>query len=194
MVRDTIAKRRGIRKPWLSWVPVGNMWILGSISDQYQYVVKGKVRNKRKVLLTLNILLYVMAFSLIAWIVHFVFSVMGYPLQDALTSGSFFGGFLGTVLVYFLSAGISIALTVITYIALYDLYRSCEPDNSILYLLLSIFVNIAQPIIIFICRNKELGMPPRKQEPSAFIPPDPVEIPPWRPAQNTEDPWNNPEE
>ena len=30
----TIAKRRGIRKPWLSWIPVGNLWILGSISDQ----------------------------------------------------------------------------------------------------------------------------------------------------------------
>ncbi len=44
----SIAKRRGIGKPWLSWIPVANTWILGSISDQYQYVVKGKVRNKRK--------------------------------------------------------------------------------------------------------------------------------------------------
>lgn len=43
----TIAKRRGIHNPWLAWIPVAQYWILGSISDQYQYVVKGNVRNRR---------------------------------------------------------------------------------------------------------------------------------------------------
>ena len=28
-----IAKRRGIHHAWLAWVPVGNSWLLGSISD-----------------------------------------------------------------------------------------------------------------------------------------------------------------
>ena len=32
----TIAKRRGINHPWLSWIPVANVWILGSIADQYR--------------------------------------------------------------------------------------------------------------------------------------------------------------
>ena len=41
----TIAQRRGIRKAWLAWVPVLSVWILGSISDQYRYVVKGQNRN-----------------------------------------------------------------------------------------------------------------------------------------------------
>ena len=54
----TIAKRRGIHKPWLSWLPIGEMWIVGCISDQYQYVVKGRVKNKRKALLVLNIILW----------------------------------------------------------------------------------------------------------------------------------------
>ena len=35
----TVAKRRGIHHPWLAWLPIGNVWIWGSISDQYQYVV-----------------------------------------------------------------------------------------------------------------------------------------------------------
>ena len=68
----TIAKRRGIRNPWLSWIPVGNMWILGSISDQYQYVVKGRVRKRRKLLLGLMIaiigLYFVMYLGVIAMI------------------------------------------------------------------------------------------------------------------------------
>ena len=44
------AKRRGIHNAWLSWLPVGCTWIIGCISDQYQYVVRGKIRNKRKAL------------------------------------------------------------------------------------------------------------------------------------------------
>ena len=30
----TIARRRGLRKPWLAWIPVANVWLLGSLSDQ----------------------------------------------------------------------------------------------------------------------------------------------------------------
>lgn len=29
----TLAKNRGIRHPWLAWIPVANVWILGSLSD-----------------------------------------------------------------------------------------------------------------------------------------------------------------
>ena len=30
----TIANRRGIRNPWLAWIPVGSSWTIGCISDQ----------------------------------------------------------------------------------------------------------------------------------------------------------------
>ena len=52
----TVATRRGLKYAWLSWVPVANVWLLGSISDQYRYVVKGENKSKRKILLTLSIL------------------------------------------------------------------------------------------------------------------------------------------
>ncbi len=29
----TVAKRRMINHPWLSWIPVANIWILGSLSE-----------------------------------------------------------------------------------------------------------------------------------------------------------------
>ena len=47
----TISRRRVLRKAWLAWVPVVNCWLLGSISDHYQYVAKQKVTRRRKVLL-----------------------------------------------------------------------------------------------------------------------------------------------
>ena len=129
-----------------------------------------------------------------SWLVIFIIAVNAHPIENDIASGIFFGGVLGSVLIYFAIAGISIAVTVIMYIALYDLYRSCDPANGLMYLLLSIFVSITMPIFIFVCRNKELGMPPRKQDPAAFIPPEPVEMPPWRPVNNAAEPWDNSEE
>ena len=56
MALYTLASRRRIEKAWLSWVPVLNVWIVGSLSDQYRYVVKGQYKSKRKSLLILNLL------------------------------------------------------------------------------------------------------------------------------------------
>ena len=52
----TVSRRRGLKNAWLAWVPVINCWLLGSLSDQYQYVVKGENKSKRKWLMILNIL------------------------------------------------------------------------------------------------------------------------------------------
>ncbi len=56
----TIAKRRGIGKAWLAWVPVGELWILGSISDRYQLQTHYRTKNKRKTLLWLQVILIVL--------------------------------------------------------------------------------------------------------------------------------------
>ena len=48
------------------------------------------------------------------------------------------------------------------YIAVYDIYRSCDPDNAVLFLILTIVVPLCYPILLFCCRKKELGMPPRR--------------------------------
>jgi len=94
---------------------------------------------------------------------------------------------------------VSIAYTVIHYMALYDLYRSCEPGNGLLYLLLTIFVGWLTPILMMICRKKDGGMPPRKQ-PAATIPEEPEPQPaapveePWQQETTEQEPWQNPEE
>ncbi|MBQ2785692.1 MAG: hypothetical protein IJF02_04250 [Oscillospiraceae bacterium] len=193
----TIAKRRCIKKPWLSWIPVGNLWILGCISDQYQYVVKGKVKNKRKSVLILNILMWLFEIAVCVLFVVFIYTAVSMPeggMETAEQVATFMGSMFGMMGLSIVLSGFTIAIVVIQYIALYDLFTSCDPKNNLLYLLLSIFVSITMPIFIFVCRNKELGMPPRKQDPAAFIPPEPVDVPPWRPVQNTAEPWDNTEE
>lgn len=160
----TIAKRRGIHNPWLSWLPVGNMWILGSISDQYQYVAKGRVRNRRKLLMGLTI-------GMLGALVLMYSSVFGLALGLAGESGAIAGGSLILLVLMALAlCVVAVVAMVYQYISIYDLYASCEPSNAVLYLVLSIFFAVAMPIFFFICRKKDLGMPPRKTD----VPEQPV--------------------
>ena len=159
-----IAKRRGIRKPWLAWVPVVNVWLLGSLSDQYQYVVRGETKSKRKWLLVLNIVksLLILAVVILAgvMVVGMFFQGPGPGMKKAVATPLM--GILGTALPL---AAVTIAACVIRYMALYDVFRSMDPANAVLYLILSIFFSPTEPFFLFFNREKDLGMPPRKQRP-----------------------------
>ena len=72
----TIAARRQIANPWLSWIPVVRIWVLGSLSDQYRYVVKGQYKSKRKILIGLKIANALMAFFLIGQAVYSVINLI----------------------------------------------------------------------------------------------------------------------
>lgn len=158
----TIAKRRGIHHPWLSWLPIGNAWILGSISDQYQYVAKGKIRNRRKILLGLNIAVYAAA---ILYYIYCIASVVGMLVADS-QMPEMVPQTLWVVLpvIGFLlvMAVLAIVNTVFVYIAYYDLFESCKPSQAVAFLILSIFLSFLLPFFVFACRKKDLGMPPRK--------------------------------
>lgn len=154
----TIAKRRGIRNAWLCWLPIGDAWILGSISDQYNYITKGKVKNKRKVLLGLSIgsMAIVLPMILVAFI--------GLIVSDTTGGEGFLGAMVALLVIAYLAMIIClIVIAVFRYIALYDLFNSCNPDNAVAYLILGIFISVTTPFFIFACRNKDWGMPPRKE-------------------------------
>lgn len=190
----TIAKRREISKPWLAWIPLVNVWILGAISDQYQYVVNRQVRNKRKILLGLNIATTALATIIIIAVVGVLLNVLMLSfgaLQDVQLSDTMIYDLLqehlGTVLILFLLciplSIVGIVYTVFFYIALYDVFRSCDPNNSTMFLVLSLVGNVviegAYCIFTMICKEKDLGMPPRKQPEAVAeeIPTEPVNNP-----------------
>lgn len=164
----TVAKRRGLNHPWLSWIPVGNLWILGSLSDQYRYLVKGQTKSKRKVLLILNIILY-----LLCAVFFIIFAMMIGGMIGAAMSGrdesqilrDMMGSVAGILCLVVPMMGVSIATAIIRYMALYDLYSSCDPQNKTIFLVVGILVNITEPVFLFLCRNKDYGMPPRRDIP-----------------------------
>ena len=161
----SIARRRCIKHPWLAWIPLGDVWILGSVSDQYRYVVKRQICNKRKVMLWLSVAAVAVTLLMVALLVGVIVSTIDFGLGYQNTSRlavDLVGGLFGIGAAVIVICGLSVAMMVFRCICLYDLYRSCEPSKKILYLLLSIFLAFLQPVFMFLCRNKELGMPPRK--------------------------------
>lgn len=166
----TIAQRRGIHKPWLAWIPVVNCWLLGSLSDQYQYVVGGVNKSKRKILLGLSIARLVIAISIgvtaVVMVVRAVLSIPGNPSEELLLQAIIEPLFsvLGLCIPLL---GVTLAYVIIRYIALYDLYKSLDPNNCVLFLVLSILFGVTEPFFLFFNREKDLGMPPRRQPAAA---------------------------
>lgn len=171
----TIAQRRGIKKAWLAWVPVVNVWILGSISDQYRYVVKEQVKSKRKVLLGLNlanaVFVVAVSVSLIVTGISIFNAVLHHAAEEQLGWIAMRG--IGiTLLLCLPMLVLSLIAFVFRAIALYDLYTSCDPQNNALYLILSLIPGInqvTQPLFLFLCREKDEGMPPRRENPAAPV-------------------------
>ena len=158
----TISRRRGLNKPWLAWIPVVNCWLVGSLSDQYQYVVKGENKSKRKWLLVLNVVQAVLT-GVITVLALVAVGGAIFSINDATMMRAINGPLMGILGLLLPLAAVAIALCVIRYMALFDVYRSLDPSNAVLYLVLSILCHPTEPFFLFFNRDKDLGMPPRKQ-------------------------------
>ena len=162
----TIARRRGLKNPWLAWIPVADSWLLGSLSDQYRYVLKGEHRSKRKILLFFRVLITIMWISLIGLLVNLCFHAVGGVFWGAMSDERMFQILhqaMNLLVLCLPLIGISIAYAVFRYMALYDIYKSLDPENCVLFLVLSILFGITEPFFLFFSREKDGGMPPRKQ-------------------------------
>lgn len=185
----TIAKRRGISNPWLAWIPVVDVWVLGSISDQYRYVVKGEFKSKRKALIPLRIIsgilyVFMLAFAMMLFFAAAAASSMSGPgmanmLEEAapLPTIMLVVGVLGT--------GTLLAYAILYFTALYDVYASCDPDNRVAFLVLSILFGFLKPLFLFLDRSKDNGMPPRRPDPVNYAPQQPA----WQPTAPVQEPW-----
>lgn len=172
----TIAKRRGLHHAWFAWVPVADQYLLGCISDQYQYVVKDKNKSRRKILLVLDIVYVVLLTVIVGSFVGIAFNAaVGYISESRMTSRM-----LGMLGLYLPLLGVWIAKLVFRYMALYDLYVSVDPKNSTMYIVLSVIFKVTEPFFLFFNRNKDDGMPPRRE-------PEPAV---WE-APGVEEPWVN---
>ena len=182
----TIAKRRGITNPWLAWIPLVRVWIVGSISDQYRYITRGQIKNKRKILLILEIVTVVLLVVMVIMMAMFgaEMAVMGMELSDEQAMSVVAGFALRMVGVVLLIGVVGIIGTVFHYMAMYDVYTSVNPPYSVVFLVLSIIFNITEPYFIFFNRKKDGGMPPRCDIPVEPVHAEPEVLPIQPPIQD----------
>lgn len=195
----TIAKRRGINHPWLAWIPVANVWLLGCVSDQYQYVVRHQEKNKRKAMLVLEFLMLAGGAVIIALLIQMLPEMIQLATLSSeadfnvLVNNGAFSQLLQNVgwisVIALVIMGLGIAQMVLMYMAYYDLFASCEPNNKVLYLVIGIFAGIMMSVFVFVCRKKDWGMPPRRDQ-MGYQPPQPNMWTP--PQQNTWQPPHQP--
>ncbi len=167
----TLAKRRGILHPGLAWVPVcGARWIMGSLADQYVYFTEGKIKYQRRLLLWLEVGMYVLLGLFFALVGGLVAGAVLQNETQAVTMA------IWMLLDCFLLLAEAIVFAVFQYIALYRIYKSCDPKNTTLFLVLSILFNITMPFFLFACRKKDLGMP-QPEAPEGEPAEEPTQLP-----------------
>lgn len=163
-----IAKRRGIAHAWLAWLPIGREWVLGSVSDQYQHLVQGKITARRRILPILE------AACIVVGIVYVVTTAMAEIMAAA--DGSVGGVLMAVGIPYLLFLGVAVTNMVFYQICNFDLYRSCKPESAVVFLVLGIILPVCQPFFYFACRKKDLGMVVPQP-----VTPEPAELPPVSP-------------
>ena len=163
-----IAARRGIKNPWMAWIPVVSNWILGSVSDQYQQRKYGADPKLRKKLLILSIITQ-SGMTTVPVISNFSITLnfgdlggVSEPLPESLQIVMLV--LLGLVMILAMAALVlSIIQTVYQYKAYYGLYASCKPKMAVAFLLLSILTPVG-PFLVYACRNDDEGMPATTEE------------------------------
>lgn len=174
----TIAKRRGIHRPWLAWIPIVDAYLLGCIADQYRAVACKETKNRRKILLGLQIAMTILSIVTVVLSIVFVLELLSLGLgnlealesmtESAATAllASLVGPAMGMLLTSIPLLAVGITFLVFYSIALHDIYKSCDPANATLFTVLSILFSISLPIFLFfVCRNRDDGMPTRQEEP-----------------------------
>ena len=150
MSLHSIAKRRGIRNAWMAWIPVGSEWVLGSVADQYQHLVNGKITSRRKILMLLTVATGVVAVAYIA-----AAAVIGIQIE---VEGRTDINPLVMIIPYLLLMGTVVSRLVFYHMSNYDLYRSCRPNGATAFLVLGIIFAVCEPFFYLACRKKDLGM------------------------------------
>lgn len=188
----TVACRRGLNHPWLAWIPVVKNYLIGSVSDQYRYVVRRERKNKRGILLALSILRAVLGAIALGLLIAVISrGVRGFmwDYSERRIMEEIMESVAGLIYMSLPLCAVSIAYWILRYMALFDIYRSLDPGNGVLYLVLSILIRATEPFFLFFNRSKDDGMPPRKKSAPVQTPPEPQ----WQPTQDRPDPWEQSE-
>ena len=181
-----MARACNLRSPWLAWVPIGDLYTIGSIAEIGASRGGKKSMPYRKILpgITGGFLALFLAFIIL--MVGFILSnpdsfesdysdesadigYVSYSPDDSYdyvyevyiedTDAALALLFLLMMFFYLLIFVVAIVLTIFEYLALWHVFHLFDESNAVLYLVLSIFINVALPIIYLILGRKIPNLP-----------------------------------
>lgn len=168
-----MAKACGLKRPWLAWIPVANSYTVGEIAKCNALKQRKKPMAYDKLLLGLRLATTVMGSAFVVVYLMIMGTLLsGMPDEsytaEFLMSPSLQGvdeqvliaSMLCFILVCLLTAAAGVIYTVFWYIALWQIYKLYDDKNAVLYILLSIFVSIAVPIIFVILGGRQPDLMP----------------------------------
>ncbi len=136
-------EKLGLKHGWMAFIPVLNSYALGKVAEQY---IKADGKKSAKFSVILLVIQFVSVgigfiFGLIMGFSQFLFPMEAYMIIQLICYA----------FVYIISFGLSI----VSYVALWRVFAIFSNKNATLYLVLSIFVSVVHPFLIFAIRNHE---------------------------------------
>ena len=146
-----IACKRKISNAWLSWLPIGCDWIMGSITDSFDEE-NGKSHSWRKVLLITSILTVLILYvSFIVMIVSAVIAALnGIADNDLMAFTPFLFSYFGIIAGSIASS----VLTMVQIVCYYRIYDEICPSKTVKYLIFTFLIPLASAICMFKCSNR----------------------------------------
>ena len=153
-----LASCRGIRRTWITWIPLINVWIPGSLSDRYR-MSQGRKSASAKRLLALRLVTFVLL-SGFFWFLIDGIRRAGFAMDRGATEAAarylVIRGITKGLLFLFPATLVWLTGKIMWYITLWDISGLCLPKRCWWHLVLSLIpaVNlIIKPVLLTICRR-----------------------------------------
>ncbi|MBP3321336.1 MAG: hypothetical protein J6M12_03190 [Clostridia bacterium] len=149
-----ISKKLGVEKGWLAFIPMANYWLMGKLAEEdgKRYHPEKKQKKWGKIYLTAGIVYLVATLLLTVAFIIFttVFTIMGVRNGEMTAASVSFVQNLVQIVFNFLVYAMMIVVMIFGYIVLYKLYHVMAGSSATWMLILSIFVPVAQLVIMLL--------------------------------------------
>ena len=153
-----IGRRRGIKQPWLIWIPIARNWAIGALADDHD--ARNGLTRRFRVLLLVFVLVFYGAYIILYGSIFASMPAlenMSYDSPEIVSTviGLFIGMYSGIFIIVILS----LAVTALNYVCLYKIYESLSPRRCVLHFILGLLIPLYMPISLLCLKNSGYPYP-----------------------------------
>lgn len=154
-----MSKRLGIKKAFLGFIPLVSVFAFGRVAEKYQKADGSKSAKFGALLLILNILQYIVLIVFIVLVVIAAFEIYNFAelavLEDTVMELSMFASVIPVIISYFVLFSISLAFTILYYVAFFRVCKIFDDKDAVLFTVLSVVFSFLMPIFLFVIRKNK---------------------------------------